>query len=175
MTREEKDVIIKKLKAEIDSYNHFYCTDTSGLNASDTADLRRECFAKEIKLVVAKNTLLIKALEISDKQVDESLLETLKGNTSVMFTNTGNVPGKLIKEFRKKNEKPILKSAFVEEAVYIGDGELEALASIKSKEELIGDIVALLQSPAKNVISALKSGGDTLAGLVKTLSEKEEK
>jgi large subunit ribosomal protein L10 len=152
--------------------NHFYLTDISDLNATDTSDLRRKCFEKNIELVVVKNTLLQKALEHAGEERYAELFTTLKGSTSVMFTETGNVPGKLIKEFRKKHKKPILKGAFVEESIYIGDNQIDALANIKSKEELIGDIILILQSPMKNVISSLNSGKHILAGLVKTLSEK---
>jgi large subunit ribosomal protein L10 len=134
--------------------------------------LRRKCFEKDIRLVVVKNTLLKKALEKLDGEYGE-LYGVLKDSTSVMFSETGNAPAKLIKEFRKKLDKPVLKAAFVEESIYIGDDQIEILSSLKSKEELIGDIILLLQSPAKNVLSALQSGGNTLAGIIKTLSEKE--
>lgn len=172
MTRDEKAKVVENLAQQIDEAKHFYLTDISALNAEDTSNLRRKCFQKDIKLVVVKNTLLRKAFEKFEGTYDE-LKETLKNETSIMFTETGNVPAKLIKEFRKTLDKPILKAAYVEECVYIGDEQLDMLSSIKSKEELIGDIVGLLQSPAKNVISALQSGGGTLAGIIKTLSEKE--
>jgi len=173
MKKEGKSQLVDSLKALIEDYAHLYVTDISGLNAEDTSKLRRESFKKEIKLVVAKNTLLKIAMEKSDKDFDE-IYEVLKGNSAVMFTNVGNSPAKLIKAMRKKAEKPIIKGAYVEESIYLGDDQLDTLASIKSKEELIGDIVMLLQSPAKNVISALQSGGNTLSGLVKTLSERPE-
>jgi len=173
MKKEVKNQIVTSLKETIDEYAHLYVTDISGLNAEDTSNLRRESFKKDVKLVVAKNTLLKLAMDQSDRNFDE-LYEVLKGSSSVMFSNVGNMPAKLIKTMRKKAEKPILKGAYVEESVYIGDDQLDTLASIKSKEELIGDIVMLLQSPAKNVISALQSGGNTIAGLVKTLSERPE-
>ena len=168
----EKQVIIDNLKDQIDSFSHFYLTDISGLNAADTSDLRRLCFKQDVKLVVAKNTLLRKALENSGKNAEE-LYVALKGNTSVMFSETGNVPAKMIQAFRKTHEKPVLKAAFVEESFYIGDNQLEALASIKSKDELLGDLLSLLQSPIKNLLSALSSPGSQLAGAIKTLSEKE--
>jgi len=133
--------------------------------------LRRACFKSNVSIAVVKNTLLAKAMEKSDKDFGE-LPSTLKGNTSIMFAEAGNAPAKVIKEFRKKSEKPILKGAFVEEAVFVGDDNLETLVNIKSKEEVIGDIIGLLQSPAKNVVSALKSSGGKLAGILKTLSEK---
>jgi large subunit ribosomal protein L10 len=173
MKKEVKNQVVASLKETIDEYAHLYVTDISGLNAEDTSNLRRESFKKDVKLVVAKNTLLKLAMDQSDKNFDD-IYEVLKGNSSVMFSNVGNVPAKLIKAMRKKADKPLLKGAYVEESVYIGDDQLDTLASIKSKEELIGDIVMLLQSPAKNVISALQSGGNTIAGLVKTLSERPE-
>ncbi len=173
MKKEDKSQLIASLKATIDEYAHLYVTDIAGLNAEDTSNLRRESFKKDVKLVVAKNTLLKLAMDQSDKNF-EDIYEVLKGNSSIMFSNVGNAPAKLIKGFRKKADIPILKGAYVEESVYIGDDQLDVLANIKSKEELIGDIVMLLQSPAKNVISALSSGGNTIAGLVKTLSERPE-
>jgi len=173
MKKEGKSQLVDSLKALIEEYAHLYVTDISGLNAEDTSNLRRESFKKEIKLVVAKNTLLKIAMEQSGKDFDE-IYDVLKGNTAVMFSNVGNSPAKMIKALRKKVEKPIIKGAYVEESIYLGDDQLDTLASIKSKEELIGDIVMLLQSPAKNVISALQSGGNTLSGLVKTLSERPE-
>jgi len=142
------------------------------LDASATSDLRRACFKANIKLSVVKNTLLAKAMEASEREFGE-LPEVLKGNTSLMFSEVGNAPARLIKNFRKKSDKPLLKGAFVEEAIYIGDESLDTLTSIKSKEEMIGEIIGLLQSPAKNVISGLKSGGGKLAGILKTLSERE--
>lgn len=172
MTREEKAVVIDDLKAKLEENPVVYLADISGLDAVSTSDLRRACFKADIKLAVVKNTLLAKAMEASDKEFG-NLPEVLKGNTSIMLTETGNAPAKLIKNFRKKSDKPLLKGAFVEEAIYIGDEYLDALVNIKSKEEVIGDIIGLLQSPAKNVVSALKSGGGKLAGILKTLSEKE--
>lgn len=175
MKRSEKQTIIDSLVQEINSYNHFYLTDISGLNSDKTSELRRNCFQKDVKLIVVKNTLLKRALDASEKNADE-LFVALKGNTSLMFSDTGNVPAKLIQEFRKKNkrlERPVFKAAFVEESVYVGEDQLDLLINLKSKEELIGDVIALLQSPAKNVISALQSGGQTIVGVLKTLSEKE--
>jgi len=173
MTREEKSKVIEDLTAQLGDNTNIYLTDISGLDAGTTSNLRRACFKSGIKLAVVKNTLLSKAMDASDKDFAE-LPGVLKGNTAIMLSETGNAPAKVIKEFRKKSEKPLLKGAFIEEAIYVGDDQLEALVNIKSREELIGDIVGLLQSPAKNVISALKSGGGTLAGIIKTLSEKEE-
>jgi len=172
MTREEKATVIEDLTAQLADNPNIYLADISGLNAVDTSNLRRACFKANIKLAVVKNTLLAKAMEASDKEFGE-LPDVLKGNTSLMLSETGNAPAKLIKNFRKKSEKPVLKGAFIEEAVYVGDNYLDTLVNIKSKEEVIGDIIGLLQSPAKNVISGLKSGGGKLAGILKTLSEKE--
>ena len=171
MTREEKSQVIDVLTTKLTEGTIIYLADISGLNALDTSNLRRACFKANIKLAVVKNTLLEKAMEKSDKDFGE-LPEVLKGNTSLMFSDTGNAPAKVIKEFRKKSDKPVLKGAYVEEAIYVGDDQLEMLVNIKSKEELIGDIISLLQSPAKNVVSALQSGGNKLSGILKTLSEK---
>ncbi len=172
MTREEKLNAIQDLTAKLADNTNIYLADISGLDADTTSKLRRACFKSNIKLAVVKNTLLAKAMEASEREFGE-LAEVLKGNTSIMLAETGNAPAKLIKDFRKKSDKPILKGAFIEEAVYIGDDKLDTLVNIKSKEEVIGDIIGLLQSPAKNVISALQSGGGKLAGILKTLSEKE--
>ncbi|HER40552.1 MAG TPA: 50S ribosomal protein L10 [Salinimicrobium catena] len=172
MTREEKSRVIEDLTAQLAENNTIYLADISGLNAGNTSNLRRACFKANVKLAVVKNTLLAKAMESSDKDFGE-LPSVLKGNTSIMFSETGNAPAKVIKEFRKKSDKPLLKGAFIEEAIFVGDDKLETLVNIKSKEEVIGDIIGLLQSPAKNVVSALKSGGGKIAGILKTLSEKE--
>ncbi|MDO6473088.1 LSU ribosomal protein L10P [Maribacter caenipelagi] len=171
MTREEKATVIKDLTTQLADSTTIYVADISGLDAGTTSDLRRACFKANIRLAVVKNTLLAKAMEASEKEFGE-LPETLKGNTSLMFSDVANAPAKLIKNFRKKSKKPLLKGAFVEEAIYIGDENLDALVSIKSKEEMIGEIIGLLQSPAKNVISGLKSGGGKIAGILKTLSER---
>ena len=173
MTRQEKSQVIESLTAQLQESPTIYVADISGLDAGATSNLRRACFNAGVKLAVVKNTLLAKAMESSDKEFGD-LIGTLKGNTSLLFSETGNAPAKVIKEFRKKSDKPLLKGAYIEEAVYVGDDQLENLVNIKSKEELIGDIIGLLQSPAKNVVSALKSGGNTLSGLVKTLSERAE-
>ncbi|MDR0954710.1 MAG: 50S ribosomal protein L10 [Rikenellaceae bacterium] len=172
MNKEEKAQIIEHLTGKLQEYPHFYLTDTTGLNAERTSALRRACFEKEIALVVVKNTLFVKALEKVEK-ADEQIVGILKGTTAVMFTQTGNAPAKLIKEFRKKSDMPLLKGAYVEECVYVGDNMLESLINVKSRDELLGDIIALLQSPAKNVISALQAnGGQKIAGLVKALEER---
>ncbi|WP_297451794.1 50S ribosomal protein L10 [uncultured Alistipes sp.] len=172
MNREEKKVIINSLAEKLTEYSHFYITDTSELNAEQTAALRKLCFEQEVKLIVVKNTLFIKALEQVEKAKEE-LMPALKGETAIMFANVGKGPAKLIKEFRKANPKPVLKAAVVEDCVYLGEASLEELVNIKSREELIGEIVGLLQSPAKNVISALQgSAGHKVAGLVKALEER---
>ena len=172
MKSSEKQVIINNLQEQIDSYSHFYLTDISGLNAENTSDLRRQCFKQEVKLVVVKNTLLRKALEGSNKNTEE-IYDALKGNTTVMFSENANVPAKLIKDFSKKHKKPVLKAAFVEEAIYMGADQLEALIAVKSKNELIADVVALLQSPMKTVIGQLQSGGNIIHGVLDTLEEKK--
>jgi large subunit ribosomal protein L10 len=173
MRREEKNAIIDSLAENLKEYSHFYVTDTAQLNAADTSDLRRKCFDNDIKLVVVKNTLLRRALEQSNGNFDE-LFPVLKGTTSIMFTQSGNGPAKLIKEFRRKHDKPVLKGAYVQESIYVGDNQLDALVSVKTKFELIGDIIGLLQSPAKNVIGALQSGGTIIHGVLETLSNREE-
>jgi len=172
MRREEKEALVDSLAEQIKEYSHFYLTDIAQLDAADTSSLRRKCFENQIKLVVVKNTLLKRALEKSEGNFEE-LFPVLKGATSIMFANSANVPAKLIKEFRKEHDKPVLKAAYVQESVYVGDNILDMLISIKSKEELIGDVVLLLQSPAKNIISALQSGGNKLHGVLETLSKKE--
>jgi large subunit ribosomal protein L10 len=171
MTRKEKLDVIQDLTAQLGSNSIIYLADISGMDASSTSDLRRACFKANIKLAVVKNTLLAKAMEASDRDFGE-LTDVLVGNTSILYSEIGNAPAKLIKTFRKKTTKPLLKGAFIEETVYIGDENLDALINIKSKEEMIGEVIGLLQSPAKNVISGLKSGGGKLAGILKTLSEK---
>ena len=162
MTREEKSLVIDNLTAQLAENNVIYVTDLTGLDAQQTSALRRACFKADIKLAVVKNTLLAKAMESSDKEFGE-LPHILKGNSALMYAEVGNAPAKLIKEFRKKSDKPVLKGAYIDSAVFVGDNQLDALAAIKSKNEIIGDIIGLLQSPAKNVISALKSSGGKLA------------
>src|SRR5690606_23571102 len=164
--------VIEDLTAQLAGTNVVYLTDISGLNAETTSSLRRACFKAGIQLEVVKNTLLEKAMEASDNDYGD-LPTTLSGNTSIMIAENGNAPAKIIKEFRKKSDKPVLKGAFIHSAVFIGDNQLDALIALKSKEEMIGEVIGLLQSPAKNVISALKSGGGKIAGILKTLSEKE--
>ncbi len=174
MTREEKNKEIDALVGILEDVSTLYIADIAGLDAESTSNLRRQAFKSDIKISVVKNTLLKKAMERTEKPFGE-LFDTLKGSTSIMVCETGNAPAKLIKEFRKKSEKPILKGAYIEEAVYIGDDNLDALSNIKSKNELIGDVITLLQSPAKNVISALQGGaGNKVAGLVKALEERAQ-
>ena len=171
MTKEEKSIAIEKISEILKSNQNIYLTDISGLNSLQSSSLRRMCFKAGVKLSVVKNTLLEKAMISSSKDFGE-LKDTLKGNTSIMIAESSSAPAKVIKNFRKKSEKPILKGAMIEEDIYLGDDQLEILFSIKSKEELIGDIIALLQSPAKNVISSLKSSGGKLSGILETLSKK---
>ena len=171
MNKEEKGKAVEELKGQLADYKSIYLTDIAGLNAVQTSKLRRECFNSNIKLSVVKNTFLERAMSESENDFGQ-LKELLKGNTAVMLSTIANSPAKVIKKFRKNGDKPILKGAFVDEAIYIGDEHIEALFNLKSKEEVIGEIITLLQSPAKNVISALKSSSGKIAGLVKTLSEK---
>ena len=171
MTRQEKHDAIENLKEALLGVKTLYLADIEGLDARQTNALRRACFKENVKLQVVKNTLLAKAMEASTHDFGE-LTGILKGNTSLMFSETGNAPAKVIKNFRKKSDRPILKGAFIEEAIYIGDDQIDALVAIKSKEELIGDIIMLLQSPTKNVVSALQSGGGKLSGILTTLSER---
>ena len=175
MKKELKNQIIESISAELKEFPNFYITDIAGLNASQTSKLRRECFEKGIKLNVVKNTLFTHVLKASGHAELESLIDTLKGNTAIMYTAVANAPAKLIKEWqKKKNEKPALKGAYVQECAFIGADKLDELVNIKSKEELIGDIIAMLQSPVQRVLGALQSGGQTIAGVVKTLEEKNQ-
>ena len=171
MTREKKEEIVKNLSEKLNESGVFYLADISELDAETSTKLRRLAHKREVSLNVVKNTLLKKALEAAEGSYEE-FYDILKGNTSILFAEVGNAPAKLIKEFRKSSNRPILKGAYIDEAIYIGDEQIDALASIKSKEEVIADIIALLQSPAKNVVSALQSGGNTIAGLVKALEER---
>ena len=172
MTREEKLAVINGIAAQLNQYPHFYITNIEALNAEQTAKLRRKCFENNIKLVVVKNTLFGKALEKVEK-AEADLVGVLEGSTSVMFAETGKAPAVVIKEFRKSCDKPVLKAAYGEGCGYVGDNQIDALCNIKSREELIGDIVSLLQSPAKNVISALQgNAGQKVAGIVKALEER---
>ena len=173
MRKEDKNQLVDSLADKINSNDIIYLADISELNAEQTSDLRRLCFKRDIKMTMVKNTLLKRAMEKSDKHLEE-LYSALKGPTSLMFSDTGNAPALLIKEFRKKSDKPLLKGAFIEEVSYLGDDQLSALASIKSRDELIAELMALLQSPVKNVMSGLQSGGQNLTGILTTLSERTD-
>ena len=172
MTREEKSKYIEDLAVEIQDSNVFYITDTSELPVDQINAIRRKCFNANIRLKVVKNALLQKAFDKVDGKDFSELSQTLKGGTSIMFSEVGNAPAKLIKEFRKKGDKPIVKGAYIDESIYIGDSEISNLADLKSKEELIGEIIGLLQSPIKNVVSGLNSSGDNIAGILKTLENR---
>ena len=173
MTREEKNKAIDALGVQLVENKNFYLTDISGLNAESSSNLRRLCYKSDVQIQIIKNTLLKKAME--KNEIDfEQMYDSLKGNTAVMFAESSNAPAKIIKEFRKKQEKPILKSAYIEESFYFGDDQVEVLYSLKSKDELIGENITLLQSPPKTVISSLQSAGGTLSGIIKTLSERSE-
>ena len=170
MNKEEKVKVVEELKDQLSDYKSIYLTDIAGLDAVETSKLRRECFNSNVKLSVVKNTFLARAMSESSNDFGE-LKDLLKGNTTIMLSDVGNSPAKVIKKFRKSADKPLLKGAFVDESIYIGDEHIEALFNLKSKEEVIGEIISILQSPAKNVISALKTSSGKIAGLVKTLSE----
>lgn len=171
MRKEDKGAIIETIAATIKQYDNFYLADIATLNSTATSDLRRECAKEEIKLMVVKNTLLQKALDSLDGDYSE-LYAALKGNTAIMFSNVANAPAKLIKKVAKNSEVPSFKAAYVQESFYVGKDQLGALVNIKSKDELLGDVIMLLQSPAKNVISALQSGGSTIHGVLETLSKR---
>jgi len=172
MNKDQKAQYIEDLASDLSKANIFYLADTADLTVETINQLRRRCFQAGIELRVVKNTLLAKAMERVEGKNYGQLPEVLAGPTSILFAEVGNVPAKLIKEFRKKNDKPLLKGAYIDEAVFIGDNQLDALESLKSREELLGEIIGLLQSPAKNVLSGLQSGGNKLAGILKTLEER---
>lgn len=171
MRKEEKHEVVSALAEQMKEYGNFYITDTSELTVEKINNIRRKCFESNIEIKVVKNTLIKKALEQVDGEV-EPLFDALKGASSIMFSTTGNAPAKLIQALRKQGDKPVLKAAFIDSTAFVGDNLLASLANLKSREELIGDIIGLLQSPAKNVISGLQSGGNKLAGIVKTLQER---
>jgi large subunit ribosomal protein L10 len=173
MNREEKQIAIDAIADKLSGANVFYLADASQLDSEKTSNLRRMCYNKNIQMTVVKNKLLEKALEKIEGRDYSEMYSVLAGPTAIMISEVGNAPAKLIKDFRKKGDRPVLKAAYIEEAIYVGDDQLNTLCDIKSKEELLGDVIGLLQSPAKNVISALKSSSSTIAGLVKTLSERE--
>ena len=172
-TRQEKDLRIEELAEQIKGTNVLYLADTSAMSAEATTNLRRACHKQGVTLRVVKNTLLRKAMEKVEGKDYSDVIATLTGQTAIMIAEKGNAPAKLIRNFRKKDAKPALKSAWIDEAVFVGDDQLVMLSDLKGREELIGDIIALLQSPIKNVISGLQgSGGQTIAGLLKTLEER---
>jgi large subunit ribosomal protein L10 len=175
MNKQEKNQIIDELATRIKDNKNFYLADTSTLTGIKVNNFRRICFEKEVEITVVKNTLLQKALEKAQNEAFKPIYDTLVGNTAILFSEQPSSPARVIKEFRAENKKPLLKAAYIEESVYIGDEQLDALSALKTKNELIGDIIGLLQSPAKNVIGALQSSGHKLSGIVKTLSEKGEK
>lgn len=172
MTREEKAQIIEDLAEKLAQSPFFYLTDSSSLTVETINKFRRLCFERGVEFRVVKNTLLQQAMQRVDPTAYEGLYDSLKGSTSVMFAEQGNIPAKLLKEFRRNFDKPVLKAAYIDSAIYTGDNQLDALVAVKSKYELIGELVGLLQSPAKNVVSALQSGGGKIAGIVKTLQER---
>lgn len=174
MTRSEKTNAIEELKLKFQESNNFYIADSSTLTVEQINALRRTCFEKDIEVKVVKNTLAIKAMEQVEDKEFSALFDSLKGPSTIFFAEVANAPAKVMKEFRKTNEKPVLKAAYIDSDVFVGDDQIDVLAALKSKEELVGEIIVLLQSPAKNVISALKSGGSKLAGIVKTLQERPE-
>ncbi len=171
MNKEEKYDLVLALSEQMKEYGNFYITDTSNLSVAKINDIRRQCFDSDIKIQVAKNSLIKKAMEAAGGDFTE-IYDVLKGSSSILFSKSATAPAKLIKQLRKKGDKPVLKAAYIDSAVFIGDNQIDALTKLKSKEQLIGEVIGLLQSPAKNVISALSSGGNTLAGLVKTLQER---
>jgi large subunit ribosomal protein L10 len=171
MNKEEKHDLVLALSEQMKEYGNFYITDTSDLTVAKINDIRRKCFDSDIKMQVAKNSLIKKAMEAAGGDYTE-IYDVLKGSSSILFSKSATAPAKLIKQLRKGGDKPILKAAYIDSAIFIGDNQIDALTKLKSKEQLIGEIIGLLQSPAKNVISALQSGGNTLAGLVKTLQER---
>ena len=171
MKREDKSQLIETLTEQLQAAKYLYITDISDMNSENTSKLRRLCFKRDVELVVVKNSLLQKAMEKSGKDFG-TLYDVLKGHTSIMIAEQGNVPAKLIKEFRKTSAKPLLKGAYVEEMTFVGDNQLDALIAIKTKNELIADVILALNTPARNVISALQSGGQKLSGVIKTLSER---
>ncbi|WP_184542723.1 50S ribosomal protein L10 [Mucilaginibacter sp. FT3.2] len=171
MNKEEKYDLVLALTAQMKEYGNFYITDTSDLSVAKINDIRRKCFESDITMKVAKNSLIKKAMEAAGDDY-APIFDVLKGSSSILFSKSATAPAKLIKQLRKKSDKPILKAAYIDSAIFIGDSEIDTLIKLKSKEQLIGEVIGLLQSPAKNVISALQSGGTIIAGLVKTLQER---
>jgi large subunit ribosomal protein L10 len=171
MNKEEKYDLVLALTEQMKEYGNFYITDTSDLTVAKINDIRRKCFDSDIKMQVAKNSLIKKAMEAAGGDFSP-IYDVLKGSSSILFSKSATAPAKLIKQLRKQGDKPVLKAAYIDSAVFIGDNQIDTLIKLKSKEQLIGEIIGLLQSPAKNVVSALQSGGSTIAGLVKTLQER---
>jgi large subunit ribosomal protein L10 len=171
MNKEEKYDLVLALTEQMKEFGNFYITDTSNLTVAKINDIRRQCFQSEITMKVAKNSLIKKAMEAAGGDYTP-IFDVLKGSSSILFSKSATAPAKLIKQLRKKSDKPILKAAYIDSAIFIGDNQIDTLIKLKSKEQLIGEVIGLLQSPAKNVISALQSGGNTIAGLVKTLQER---
>ena len=175
MTRQEKTAAVAEIKDKLSSTPFFYLADSSAMSVAQVTDFRRKCFEEGVEMKVVKNTLAIKAIEqLDNKEQYEGVLPLLKGTTALLFTSTANVPAKILKEFRKSHEKPLLKGAYIDTDIFVGDEQINTLSSMKSKEDLIGDVIMLLQSPIKNVISSLQSGGQTLSGLLKALEEREQ-
>jgi large subunit ribosomal protein L10 len=171
MNKEEKHDLVLALTEQMKEYGNFYITDTSNLTVAKINNIRRKCFESDIEMKVAKNSLIKKAMEATGGDYTE-MYDVLKGSSSILFSKSATAPAKLIKALRKTGDKPVLKAAYIDSAIFVGDNQLDNLIKLKSKEQLIGEIIGLLQSPAKNVISALQSGGNTIAGLVKTLQER---
>jgi len=171
MNKEEKHDLVLALTEQMKEYGNFYITDTSNLTVAKINNIRRQCFESDITMKVAKNSLIKKAMEAAGGDFTE-MFDVLKGSSSILFSKSATAPAKLIKQLRKKGDKPILKAAYIDSSIFVGDNQLDALIKLKSKEQLIGEVIGLLQSPAKNVISALQSGGNILAGVVKTLQER---
>ena len=172
MTREEKDLQIKELTQMLADNSVLYLTDATGLNSEETTQLRRACYKNDVRIRVVKNTLLRRAMEASEETDFSELYEVLSGQTALLVGNVGNAPAKILKEFRKKSDMPILKAAYVEESTYLGDDQIDVLTAIKSKDEIVAELIALLQSPMKNVVGSLNSGGNTISGLVKALQDR---
>jgi len=172
MTREEKDLQIKELTQMLADNSVLYLTDATGLNSEETTQLRRACYKNNVRIRVVKNTLLRRAMEASEETDFSELYEVLSGQTALLVGNVGNAPAKILKEFRKKSDMPILKAAYVEESTYLGDDQIDVLTAIKSKDEIVAELIALLQSPMKNVVGSLNSGGNTISGLVKALQDR---
>lgn len=173
MTKAEKNEVIEALKERFEGTSFFYLTDSSTLTVEQVNEFRGLCFEKEVEMKVVKNTLVKKALEsFPEERNYADLYDSLKGQTAILFTSTANVPAKILKEFRKSNERPLLKAAYIDTSVFVGDDQIDPLTKLKSKEDLIGEVITLLQSPAKNVVSALQSGGQTLSGLLKALEDR---